>query len=64
MWTENRLPDGYRYPFPPSAAEYAQALQQLIQNPPVPSLDPSPNGVGVAALPLEQRTQIGIFSPG
>jgi hypothetical protein len=62
MWTENRLPNGYRYPFPPSPTEYAQALQELLQNPPSPSPDVSPNGVGVAALPLEQRTQIGVFS--
>ena len=63
MWTENRFPDGYRYPFPPNASEYAQSLQELLQNPPVPGPDVSPNGVGVAALPLQQRTQIGVFSP-
>jgi Tol biopolymer transport system component len=63
MWTENRFPDGYRYPFPPNPAEYAQSLQELLQNPPVPGPDLSPNGVGVAALPLQQRTQIGVFSP-
>jgi Tol biopolymer transport system component len=61
MWTENRLPDGYRYPFPPSPGEYAQSLQQLAKNPPAPGLDLTPSGVGVAPFPIEQRTQIGVF---
>ncbi|MFL5823238.1 MAG: hypothetical protein ACJ764_07330 [Solirubrobacteraceae bacterium] len=61
MWTENRLPDGYRYPFPPTPAEYLQSLRDLTKNPPVPGLDITPGGVGVAPLPLQQRTVIGRF---
>ena len=64
MWTENRFPNGYRYPFPPSPAEYAQALQEFLQNPPSPSADITPNSVGVALVQTEQRTQIGVFQPG
>jgi Tol biopolymer transport system component len=64
MWTESRLPNGYRYPFPPSPSEYAQALEQLAGSPYVPSTDLSPGGVGVAPLPLQQRTQIGVFQTG
>jgi Tol biopolymer transport system component len=63
IWTENRVPDGERYPFPPNATEYAQSLQELVQNPPAPSLDITSNGVGVAPIPVEQRTQIGVFIP-
>jgi Tol biopolymer transport system component len=64
IWTENRLPDGYRYPFPPNAGEYAQALQELARNPYVPSTDLTPSGVGVAPFPIQQRTQIGTFELG
>lgn len=61
MWTENRVPNGYRYPFPPSVPDYVQALKQLGTNPPQPSPDFTPSGVGVAPFPVEQRTQIGVF---
>lgn len=61
MWTENRLPDGYRYPFPPSASGYANSLRKLLQNPPTPGLDTTPSGVGVAPFPIQQRTRIGRF---
>jgi Tol biopolymer transport system component len=64
MWTENRFPDGYRYPLPPDPAGWAQSLTELAQNPPQPNPEISPNGVGVAPLPLEQRTQIGVFRTG
>jgi len=62
MWTENRFPDGYRYPLPVSLAEYVHQLEALLSNPPGPDiLNIGQNGVGVAPLPLEQRTQIGVF---
>ncbi len=61
MWTENRLPNGYRYPFPPSPSEYVNSLAALLKNPPAPGLDITPSGVGVAPLPLQQRTRIGVF---
>jgi hypothetical protein len=62
IWTENRFPNGYRYPLPPDANGYAQALQQLAGNPYVPNADLTPNGVGVAPLPFEQRTLIARFA--
>jgi hypothetical protein len=62
MWTESRFPDGYRYPFPPNAAEYAQSLQTALQHPYIPGTDLTPSGVGVAPLPVQQRTQIGVFA--
>jgi hypothetical protein len=62
MWTENRFPEGYRYQFPASFTGYIQQLQALLSNPPGPSIvDVGQNGVGVAPLPLQQRTQIGVF---
>jgi hypothetical protein len=61
MWTENRYPNGYRYPFPPSPTEYARSLKELLHNPPALNLDLSPNGVGVPSIPFQQRTEIGIF---
>jgi Tol biopolymer transport system component len=64
MWTENRFPDGYRYPFPPNAGQYAQSLQQLAQNPPSPNQDVTPSGTWVAPIPWQQRTQIGVFETG
>ena len=64
MWTESRLPNGYRYPFPPNASEYAQALQQLAGSPYVPNTDVTPQGVWSAPFPLQQRTQIGVFELG
>jgi hypothetical protein len=63
MWTENRLPEGYRYQFPASFSSYLQQLQALLSNPPGPSIvDVGQNGVGVAPLPIQQRTQIGVFT--
>ena len=63
MWTENRFPEGYRHQFPVSLSAYAQQLEALLSNPPGPSIvDIGQNGVGVAPLPLEQRTQIGVFT--
>ena len=63
MWTENRLPDGYRYQFPVSATAWAAQIQALAANPPGPSVvDVGQNGVGVAPFPLQQRTQIGTFN--
>jgi Tol biopolymer transport system component len=61
MWTENRLPDGYRYPLPPDALTYIHSLQALLEHPPDSPLDPSPNGVGVAPVPVQQTTRIGRF---
>jgi Tol biopolymer transport system component len=62
MWTENRFPDGYRYPLPVELAEYAQHAQTLLESPPGPGIvDIGQNGIGVAPLPLEQRTQTGTF---
>jgi hypothetical protein len=64
MWTENRLPDGYRYDEPVELAKYAAEMQALLSNPPGPGIvDVGQNGVGVAPLPLEQRTQLGAFGP-
>jgi len=64
MWTENRFPDGYRYPFPPSASEYVAALRELAADPYVPNTDLTSSGVGVAPFPVQQRTQIGVFHLG
>jgi hypothetical protein len=62
MWTENRFPDGYRYQFPVAVTEYVNHFEALLSNPPGPGIvDVGQNGVGVAPLPLEQRTQIGVF---
>jgi WD40-like Beta Propeller Repeat len=62
MWTENRFPDGYRYQFPVNRSEYVAHFEALLSNPPGPSIvDLGQNGVGVAPVPVEQRTQIGIF---
>ena len=63
MWTETRVRDGYRYPFPPSPSEYAQSIQEAVAHPYIPGTDLTPGGVGVAPLPEEQRTQIGVFTP-
>ena len=63
MWTENRFPDGMRYPFPPDPATYLTQLAALLRKPPSPGVDVSPNGVGVAPVPVEQRTRIGVFGP-
>jgi hypothetical protein len=63
MWTENRFPDGYRYRFPADFTEYIEQTQALLSKPPGPGIvDVNQNGVGVAPLPLQQRTQIGTFS--
>jgi hypothetical protein len=63
MWTENRLPDGYRYQLPVSFETYLVQLEALLSNPPGPGIvDVGQNGVGVAPLPLEQRTQLGVFT--
>lgn len=64
MWTENRLPNGYRYSFPPSASQYTQTMQQLLNSPPDPNPDVTPNGVGVAPFHVQQRTLIGVFGGG
>ena len=64
MWTENRFPDGLRYPFPPDATIWTEQLGALLQNPPPPPVDVSPNGVGVVPLPIEQRTRITTFHIG
>ena len=62
MWTENRFPDGYRYQFPVELDEWVSHFQSLLENPPGPDIvNVGQNGVGVAPLPLEQRTQIGVF---
>ncbi len=63
MWTENRFPDGYRYPLPPDPAGYLSSLAQLLQNPPNPGGSITQNGVGAAPVPVEQRTRIGVFLP-
>jgi hypothetical protein len=63
MWTENRFPDGYRYQLPVELPGYIQQLEALLSNPPGPGIvDVGQNGVGVAPLPLEQRTQLGTFT--
>ena len=64
MWTENRFPDGYRYSFPPTPNEYAQALKEMVHNPWIPGFDLTPSGAGVAPLPVGQRTRIGVFEAG
>jgi hypothetical protein len=62
MWTENRFPDGYRYQFPVELDEWVAHFRSLLENPPGPDIvNVGQNGVGVAPLPLEQRTQIGVF---
>jgi Tol biopolymer transport system component len=62
VWTENRLPDGYRYQLP--VTDWAQQAADLAANPPNPSdiIDVNQNGVGVAPFPVQQRTQVGSFS--
>jgi hypothetical protein len=63
MWTENRFAEGYRYHFPASLSAYVHQFEALLSNPPGPSIvDVGQNGVGVAPLPLQQRTQIGVFA--
>jgi hypothetical protein len=65
LWTENRYPEGYRYPLPVELSEYVHQMQALLSNPPGPSIvDVGQNGVGVAPVPIEQRTQIGVFAFG
>lgn len=65
MWTENRYPEGYRYPLPVELSGYIHQMQALLSNPPGPSIvDVGQNGVGVAPVPVEQRTQIGVFTFG
>jgi Tol biopolymer transport system component len=61
VWTENRLPDGYRYQFPPVG--WAAQVKALLSNPPNPNqvVDVGQNGVGVAPFPIQQRTRIGVF---
>ena len=63
MWTENRVPDGLRYQLPVDLNNYLKQAQALLSNPPKPGVDLSPNGVGVAPIPIEQRTRIGRFAP-
>jgi len=62
VWTENRLPDGYRYQLP--VTQWAQQASDLLANPPSPTdvIDVNKNGVGVAPFPVQQRTQVGSFS--
>jgi hypothetical protein len=64
MWTETRIRNGYRYPFPPNVSEYARSVEAAIRDPYIPNTDLSPAGVGVAPLPLQQRTMIGVFGTG
>ncbi len=65
MWTENRFPDGYRYQFPLTPGGLAQQLRALLANPPGPGIvDVNQNGVGVAPLPIQQRTLLGVFALG
>jgi hypothetical protein len=64
VWTESRIPNGYRYPFPPSVTEYAQAVREALKHPYIPNGDLSPSGEGVAPLPIQQRTQIAMFGSG
>jgi hypothetical protein len=63
VWTENRLPDGYRYQLPQGPTGWLAQLQYLAANPPDPNkvVDINQNGVGVAPLPVQQRTRIGSF---
>lgn len=57
------MESAHRYRFPVSLSAYLQQLEALLSNPPGPSIvDVGQNGVGVAPLPLEQRTQIGVFT--
>ncbi len=62
VWTENRVPDGYRFQLPVTG--WVQQLQELSKNPPNPTqiVDLGQNGVGVAPIPVQQRTRIGWFS--
>lgn len=64
VWTENRFPDGYRYQFPEGVSGWLKQLRDLLSDPPnlAEFLDLGANGVGVASLPLEQRTRIGSFA--
>jgi Tol biopolymer transport system component len=64
VWTENRFPDGYRYQLPQGPSGWLAQLQFLATNPPDPNkiVDVNQNGVGVAPLPVEQRTRIGSFA--
>jgi Tol biopolymer transport system component len=64
MWTENRFRDGLQYQFPPDQTRYLQQLADLVSNPPVPGVDATPNGVGVAPIQVDQRTRIGVFDLG
>jgi WD40-like Beta Propeller Repeat len=65
MWTENRFPDGYRYQFSGEIGSYLTQVQGLLSNPPGPGMvDITQNGVAVAPLPLEQRTQTAQFVKG
>jgi hypothetical protein len=63
VWTENRFPDGYRYQLPQGVTGWIQQLTALAKHPPNPAqiVDVGQNGVGVAPLPVQQRTQIGSF---
>jgi hypothetical protein len=63
LWTENRFPEGYRYPLPAELGDYIHQMQALLSNPPGPSIvDVGQNGVGVAPVAVEQRTQVGVFT--
>jgi hypothetical protein len=64
VWTENRFPDGYRYQLPQGPTGWLAQLQYLGANPPDPNkiVDVNQNGVGVAPLPVQQRTRIGSFA--
>jgi hypothetical protein len=64
VWTENRFPDGYRYQLPQGPSGWLSQLQDLAAKPPSPTniVDVNQNGVGVAPLPVQQRTQIGSFA--
>src|SRR5947209_7566432 len=58
MWTENRFPDGYRYPLPVELAEYVEHFKTLLENPPGPGIvDVGQNGIGVAPLRVQQGTR-------
>jgi Tol biopolymer transport system component len=61
MWTETRFSDGYRYPLPPNLAGYARSIEAALANPYLPTNDLTPGGIGVAPLPEQQRTEIGVF---
>jgi hypothetical protein len=63
-WTENRFPDGYRYQLPEGVTGWLQQLMDLASSPPNPNqiIDVGQNGVGVAPLPVQQRTRIGSFA--